>query len=145
MIKKNVPKTNPERKLYWKYKKLLANNETYEELQKIAADFKADLAVFLPKSRRYGFLLVLVINFSFGQNAIVAAGGNSEEVSYTIAPGLNELQIAFIEEETTLGVPNFEVPIIATEPKSIPKKRISFFEKIIEFIKQLITKKPKTT
>lgn len=85
-------------------------------------------------------LLLLFTSLSFAQSGIVVAGKTENNISYTIGPGLVELQISEIEE-ITLGVPSFEI-----EPpkKAAVIKKKSLFEKIIEFIKQLITKKPKT-
>ena len=51
--KKDVPKTGAEKKLSTKYKKLLESTDSYLALQQLAKDFKADLAVLLPKNRRY--------------------------------------------------------------------------------------------
>jgi hypothetical protein len=51
--KKDVPKTRAEKKLSTKYKKLLESTDNYLALQQLAKDFKTDLAVLLPKNRRY--------------------------------------------------------------------------------------------
>jgi len=71
------------------------------------------------------FLFTII---SFGQSGIVAAGGNAQNISYTIGAGLVELQIPVIEE-VTLGTPTFEVP---EPPKPIVKKKLTFWQKILK-------------
>ena len=133
--KKDVPKTGPEKKLRTKYNKLLKQMETFEELQQLANDFKADLKVFLQKNRRYSFMILLFVNMSFGQNSIVGAGNQNE----TFGANLVKMQeFDTIINEVSLGVPKYEYP---EQPKPIIKKKPkSFFKKIIEFFKNLINK-----
>ena len=130
----DVPKTVPEKKLKTKYNKLLKQMETFEELQQLANDFKADLKVFLQKNRKYSFMILFFVNVSFGQNSIVAAA-NENETFGEVFPIMQ--QVDTIVDEVSLGVPKYEIET----PKSIIKKKPkSFFEKIIEFFKSLINK-----
>jgi len=66
----DVPKTGLEKKLRTKYNKLLKQMDTFDELQQLANDFKADLAVFLQKNRRYSFMILFFVNVSFGQTYV---------------------------------------------------------------------------
>lgn len=83
-------------------------------------------------------ILLLFVNLSIAQSGIVPAGGNAQNISYTIGSQFVELQIPIVEE-VSLGVPKFEVPE-QPKPKPIIKKKKSFFEKLIEFFKNLINK-----
>ena len=134
-IKKDVPKTGPEKKLRTKYKKLLESTNDFIELQQLAKDFKADLAVFLQKNRKYSFMILLFVNLNFAQNSIVAAANQNE----TFGENITRMQsFDTIVEEVSLGVPKYEYP---EQPKPIIKKKPkSFFKKIIEFFKNLINK-----
>lgn len=78
--------------------------------------------------------LLLFSTILFSQSSIVPAGGNAQNISYTIGAGLVELQIPVIEE-VTLGVPKFEAPE-QPKPKPIIKKK-SFLQKLIEALKKL--------
>lgn len=78
-------------------------------------------------------IVFLFTTLSYSQSGIVASGHDN----YTVGAGLVELQIE-VEKEVTLSIPKFEIPIEPEKPKAIKKK--SFLEKIIEFIKKLITK-----
>ena len=130
----DVPKTGPEKKLRTKYNKLLKQMDTFEELQQLANDFKADLKVFLQKNRRYSFMILFFVNISFGQNSIVAASNENE----TFGENITRMQtFDTIVNEVSLGVPSYEFP---TPKPIIKKKPKSFFEKIIEFFKSLINK-----
>lgn len=130
--KKDVPKTNPETKLYWKYKKLLNNSETYEELQQLAIDFKKDLDLFLQKNRRYSFMLLLCFNLSFAQSGVVS-GGNSNVTIGEVFPVMQQTSI--VGEKIYVQKPKTE------QPKPIEqKKRKTFFRKIACFFKNLTNK-----
>lgn len=76
------------------------------------------------------FLLITAISFSQGN--VVTAGGDIENFSYTVGNNLVELQIPVIEE-IALNVPKFELPI----EKPIIRKKKTFIQKIIDFIKRL--------
>lgn len=76
------------------------------------------------------FLLVTAISFS--QSNVVTAGGDIENISYTVGNNLVELQIPVIEE-IALGVPKYEIE----QPKKPASKKKTFLEKIIAFIKRL--------
>lgn len=135
----NVPIENPSDKkspkeieLFLKWQPILKMKIISEEQ---ITEYKKDLLTLKIKtSKAIAVLVLLITSFSFAQSSIVAAGGETENISYTIGPGLNELQIAVIEE-TTLAVPSFEMPV---EPKPIIKKKpLTFFEKLIQSIKKL--------
>lgn len=82
--------------------------------------------------------LLLFSTILFSQSSIVPAGGNAQNISYTIGGGLVELQIPIVEE-VTLGTPTFELP---EPPKQKPAaKKKSFFEKLIDAILKLFKKK----
>ena len=127
-----VPKkTKQEQLLFEKYKGWLSS---YFIPQTVIRNFKRDLSILKKSS--------LIILFSFAVNAqsgIVVAGNTQNNISYTIGSQLVELQIPIVEE-VTLGVPKFEVPEQPKPKPIIKKKPKSFFEKLIEFFKNLINK-----
>jgi hypothetical protein len=82
-------------------------------------------------------ILLLFTTLSFAQSSVIVAGGNAQNISYTIGGGLVELQISIVEE-VTLGVPKFELPE-PPKPKPATKKK-SFLEKLIEVILKLFKK-----
>lgn len=72
------------------------------------------------------------------QNAIVVAGGQSDEVSYTIGSDLIQMQI-IEEKEISLGIPKYET----TEPSKgneLIKNKKRIIEKIIEAIIKIFKK-----
>lgn len=127
-----VPKkTEKEQLLFEKYKGWLSS---FTIPTTVIRNFKRDVRILKKSS--------LIILFSFGVNAqsgIVAAGNTQNNISYTIGSQLVELQIPIVEE-VTLGVPKFEVPEQPRPKPIIKKKPKSFFEKLIEFFKNLINK-----
>lgn len=79
--------------------------------------------------------LFLFSLLSFGQSAVVAAGNQTETIG-EVFPIMQQLDTVI---EVRLGTPKFEVP--AEKPKPVIKKRHNtFFEKLIEFIKALISR-----
>ncbi len=78
-------------------------------------------------------ILILCTNIIFCQSSIVASGSSN----VTIGETFPIMQTIIKEKEVSLSVPKFEVPIIAPEPKPIPKKKISFIEKLIQFLKNI--------
>lgn len=76
-------------------------------------------------------ILLLFVNFSNAQNSIVAAGNQSETFGETFAI-MQQLDTIVIEE-VSLGVPKYEYP----EIKITPKKKVSFLQSIINFLKTI--------
>ncbi len=99
--------------------------------------FTRDLETIKYCPRTIAIILLLCTTILSAQGGVVVAGKTQNNVSYTIGAGLVELQIPVIEEEVSLGVPKFEIPI--EKPKPIIKKK-SFIEKLIDFFKKLIKK-----
>lgn len=81
---------------------------------------------------RFRLIFFLFVTISSAQSNTVTAGGDIENFSYTVGNNLVELQIPVIEE-VALNVPKFELPI----EKPIIKKKKTFIQKIIDFIKRL--------
>ena len=78
------------------------------------------------------FIILLLTSISFWQSSIVAAGHNS----YTIGEVMPLMQQVDTLIQVRLGVPKYEMPI---EPKKPIVKKISWIEKIMEFIKRLFS------
>lgn len=81
-------------------------------------------------------ILLLFTTIAFGQNSIVVSGNEN----YTIGETFPIMQQVDTIIEVSLGVPSYEFP---TPKPIIKKKPKSFFEKLIEFFKNLINKKQK--
>ena len=82
-------------------------------------------------------ILLLFTTILFSQNSIVTAGNEN----YTIGETFPIMQqVDTIINEVSLGTPTFELPEPPKPKPIIKKKPKSFFEKIIEFFKNLINK-----
>jgi len=138
----DVLKTRKEKELFKKYKSLLDNATDYIEHYVLALQFKEDLVKLLRVNKKYRHIALICVFFllkstlSFSQSNIVTAGGDIENYSYTVGNNLVELQIPVIEE-AVLSIPKFETPV--EQPKKPVSKKKSLFEKIIDFIKKLIS------
>ena len=77
-------------------------------------------------------ILLLFVNLSMAQNSIVAAGNETETFGETF-PIIQQLD-TIVVEEVSLGVPKYEYP---TEIKITPKKKVSFLQSIINFLKTI--------
>ena len=75
-------------------------------------------------------ILLLFVNFSIAQNSIVAAG-NQTETFGEVFPIMQ--QVDTIVVEVSLSVPKYEYP----EIKITPKKKVSFLQSIINFLKTI--------
>lgn len=76
-------------------------------------------------------ILLLFVNFSIAQNSIVAAGNQSETFGETF-PIMQQVD-TIVVEEVSLSVPKYEYP----EIKITPKKKVSFLQSIINFLKTI--------
>lgn len=128
VIKPTVPKTREEKMLSIRYKRLLSETNNYIALLALAKDFKADLALFKKNSTMYKNVVCLILfsTISYSQSYIVASG--SENI--TIGETFPIMQTVFKVESISLGVPTFEVPVV----KPIVKKKLSFWQRLINFI-----------
>jgi hypothetical protein len=80
-------------------------------------------------------ILLLFVNLSIAQSSIVASGNDT----YTVGETFPIMQsVDTIVEEVSLGVPKWEVP---TEIKTTPKKKVSFLQSIINFLKTIFKQK----
>jgi len=79
-------------------------------------------------------VLILFVNVALGQSSIVASGNETETFGETF-PIMQQVDTIV---EVSLGVPKWDIPIEAPKPKPIKKK--SLFEKLMDFIKNLINK-----
>ena len=80
-------------------------------------------------------ILILFTSICFAQSSIVASGSEN----YTIGETFPIMQsVDTIVEEVSLGVPKWEVP---TEIKTTPKKKVSFLQSIINFLKTIFKQK----
>lgn len=77
-------------------------------------------------------VLLLFTTVLFSQSSIVASGNDTYTVGETF-PIMRQVDTIV---EVSLSVPKFEVEQPTAKPEPVKKK--SFFEKIIEFIKNLI-------
>jgi hypothetical protein len=85
--------------------------------------------------RQHLIVFILFVNIALGQSSIVAAGNET----YTIGETFPIMQsVDTIVEEVSLGVPKWEVP---TEIKTTPKKKVSFLQSIINFLKTIFKQK----
>ena len=75
-------------------------------------------------------ILLLFVNISIAQSSIVAAGNQTETIGETF-PIMQ--QVDTIVVEVSLGVPKYEYP----EIKITPKKKVSFLQSIINFLKTI--------
>ena len=91
---------------------------------------------FLKHSPRYRKIAILLLftSLSFGQSSIVAAGNETHTIGETF-PIMQQVDTLV---QVSLSVPKWDVPIEAPKPKPIKKK--SLFEKLMDFIKNLINK-----
>ena len=76
-------------------------------------------------------ILLLFVNLSIAQNSIVAAGNQSETFGETF-PIMQQVD-TIVVEEVSLSVPKYEYP----EIKITPKKKVSFLQSIINFLKTI--------
>ena len=120
-----TPKKSPkEEKLFEKWKHILKRRVISDEL---INEYKKDLLTLTT---------VLLIGFSsFGQSTIIAAGNQTETFGETF-PLMQQIDTTIVE--VSLGVPKYE---IEQPQKTIVKKKVSIWEKFINFIKNLINKK----
>jgi hypothetical protein len=135
--KNKAYKTPEEKELRKKYLPSI-QLDNFDELQQIAVEFKADLKLFFVSERKLQCTLMLLLALNLNaQEGVIVAGGNGLGVSYTIGNNLVELQIPIVEDEVSLSVPKFEIPI---EKLKQDVKNKSIFEKILDFIRKLINK-----
>lgn len=80
------------------------------------------------------YFLILFTTVCFGQSSIVASGNST----YTIGETFSIMQTIQEEKEVSLSVPKWEVPI--EKPKAVTKKKVSFFESLMNFIKRLLNR-----
>ena len=74
-------------------------------------------------------ILLLFVNISIAQKSIVAAGNQSETIG-EVFPVMQQVDTIV---EVSLGVPKYEYP----EIKITPKKKVSFLQSIINFLKTI--------
>ena len=78
-------------------------------------------------------ILLLFVNISIAQSSIVASGNET----YTVGATFPIMQQVDTIVEVSLSVPKYEVEQPTAKPEPVKKK--SLFQKIIEFIKNLIS------
>ena len=71
------------------------------------------------------------MNFSIAQNSIVTAGNETQTIGETF-PIMQQVD-TIVVVEVSLSVPKYEYP----EIKITPKKKVSFLQSIINFLKTI--------
>ena len=123
-IEVETPKKTPnEQKLFEKWKPILRRSIISDEL---IEQYKKDLLTLTT------VLLFTIV--SFGQTVIVPAG-NDKETFGEVFPLMQQLDT--IEKEVSLGVPKYEIET----PKPIIKKKLTIFEKVMNFFKRIFNTK----
>ena len=116
-------KTPNEQKLFEKWKPILRRSIISDEL---IEQYKKDLLTLTT--------VLLFTTLSFGQTVIVPAG-NDKETFGEVFPLMQQLDT--IEKEVSLGVPKYEIET----PKPIIKKKLTIFEKVMNFFKRIFNTK----
>ena len=123
-IEVETPKKTPnEQKLFEKWKPILRRSIISDEL---IEQYKKDLLTLTT--------VLLFTTVSFGQTVIVPAG-NDKETFGEVFPLMQQLDT--IEKEVSLGVPKYEIET----PKPIIKKKLTIFEKVMNFFKRIFNTK----
>ena len=118
-----TPKKTPkEEKLFEKYKGWL---QSYVIPKRIIIEFKRDVR----NLKKSSLILLLFTSLSFGQASIVAAGNENE----TIGEVFPIMQTVDTIVQVSLSVPKYEIEA----PKPIIKKKLTIFEKLMNFFKRI--------